>query len=53
MELSLIEKHLRPEYYCKQTNKTLKYVGLSPQVYFQLLPHLDVKIFNLIFRMII
>lgn len=45
MELSLIEKHLRPDYYSKQTNKKSKYVGLSPQVYFQFLPHLDVNFF--------
>jgi hypothetical protein len=43
MDFSLIEKNLRPQYFKNQTNKTLNIVGLSPQAYFQIIPHIDVK----------
>jgi hypothetical protein len=43
MDFSLIEKNLRPQYYKSQTTKTLNIVGLSPQAYFQIIPHIDVK----------
>ncbi len=43
MDFSLIEKHLRPQYYKKQANSTLNHVGLSPQAFFQILPHIDVS----------
>jgi len=43
MEFSLFEKHLRLEYYKKQTNANLTYVGLSPQVYFHFLSQIDIK----------
>jgi hypothetical protein len=46
MELGLIEKHLRPGYFKKQQNLSKTYVGLSPQVYFALVPHLDVQFNN-------
>jgi hypothetical protein len=42
MDISLIEKHLRPEYLKKQSNLEMKYVGLSPQAFFQIIPHIDV-----------
>ncbi len=43
MDYSLIERHLRHDYFNRQRNNKLKYVGLSPQAFFQLLPNLDVK----------
>jgi hypothetical protein len=42
MDLSVIEKHLRPSYYKKQTNKLNRYVGLAPQAYLAFLGHIDV-----------
>ena len=47
MDISLIEKHLRPGYYKKQNKMEMKYVGLSPQAFFQILPHIDVRIESL------
>ena len=45
MELAIIEKNLRPDYFNKQTKLQKTYVGLSPQVYFALTRYLDVFIY--------
>jgi hypothetical protein len=46
MELGLIEQHLRPDYYKKQLCLQKSHIGLSPQVYFSLAPHIDVNRIN-------
>ena len=47
MEIPIIEKFFRPEYYKQKINSKKNYVGLSPQVYFALTRYLDVYIFNI------
>jgi hypothetical protein len=42
MEFSVIEQQLRPKYFKSQVNKSMQYVGISPQAYHLILPHIDV-----------
>lgn len=42
MEINLIEKQLRPQYYCEQRSKKLKLTGISPSTYYHILPEIDV-----------
>lgn len=41
MDLSVIEKTLRPAYYKKKANKKILNVGLPSQAYFYFLQHVD------------
>ena len=41
MEISIIEKHLRPEYFKAQKSKKMKYVGIAPKTYFHLMTVID------------
>jgi hypothetical protein len=47
MELAIIEKNFRPDYFNKQIKLQKSIVGLSPQVYFSLTRYLDVYIYNI------
>lgn len=44
MELSVIEKVMRPTYYRNQLSKSLCRVGFSPQAYFAFVSNVDVRI---------
>jgi hypothetical protein len=46
MELSVIEKYVRPDYYCKQKNLSRKYVAVSPLTYFSSINLLDSDYLN-------
>ncbi len=46
MELAIIEKNFRPDYYNKQIKLQKSFVGLSPQVYFALTRYIDVYFNN-------
>ncbi len=46
MELDIIEKSLRPDYYKHQNSLKTKYVGLSSKVFFSLVGRLDVNSIN-------
>lgn len=41
MEISVIEKTLRPEVYKKQTTLTKKFTGIAPSAYWALTAHID------------
>ena len=41
MELNVIEKTLRPSYYCQQMNKKKNFVAIGPHAYYQFIRYLD------------
>jgi hypothetical protein len=47
MELDIIEKTLRPNYYKKQNNLKSKHIGISSKVFFALICRLDVFSINI------